>query len=198
MRSLEKVLRRTEAALGSAGIPWALLGGWAISVRTEPRFTRDVDLAVAVRADGESESVVRLFRSMGYDIAGLVEQDAAHRLATVRLEPMDSSSDCLLDLLFASSGIEPEVCAQAERIEVLPGLIAPVAQTGHLIALKLLSRDDRTRPQDAGDLRALLRIASAADLVLAREALTLISARGFDRGRDLKSALDDARGEFGA
>ena len=35
------------------------------------------------------------------------------------------------------------------------------------------------------DLRALLRIASAAELTRARQALTLIAARGYDRGRDL-------------
>lgn len=184
--------------LGAAGVPWALLGGWAISIRTEPRFTRDVDLAIAVRTDGESESVVGLFRGLGYDIAALVEQDAVHRLATVRLEPADDAFGCLLDLLFASSGIEPEICAQAELIEVLPGLTAPVARTGHLIALKVLSRDDQTRPQDVGDLRALLRIAPAAELTLAQDALALISARGFDRGRDLKRAFAEAQGGLGA
>jgi hypothetical protein len=32
---------------------------------------------------------------------------------------------------------------------------------GHLMALKVLARDDVARPQDAGDLRALVRRASA-------------------------------------
>ena len=55
------------------------------------------------------------------------------------------------------SGIEAEVVREAERIEVLPGVIIPVASSSHLIALKVLSRDDTDPPQDRMDLIALLR-----------------------------------------
>jgi hypothetical protein len=81
--------------------------------------------------------------------------------------------------------------AQAERIEVLDGLIAPVATTGHLITLKLLARDDRARPQDLLDLRALLAIAGPSDLDLVRTSALLVSARGYDRGRDLNASLSE-------
>jgi hypothetical protein len=93
------------------------------------------------------------------------------------------------DLLFASSGIETIVVAEAERVAAFPGVILPVAQTGHLIALKLLSRDDRLRPQDAADLRSLFRIASEAEIERARTALAIIERGGFARGRDLQGAL---------
>lgn len=43
-----------------------------------------------------------------------------------------------MDLLFASSGIEHEIVAAADPLEVLPDLTVPVARTGHLIALKPL------------------------------------------------------------
>ena len=68
-------------------------------------------------------------------------------------------------------------------------LTIPVARTGHLIALKVLSRDDVDRPQDLVDLRALLRSASPPDLAQAREGIALIVARGYHRGRDLVSAF---------
>jgi hypothetical protein len=60
-----------------------------------------------------------------------------------------------------------------------------VARVGHLLALKVLSRDDNARPQDIADLRALLRVADADDTNEAREALGLIAARGYDRDRHL-------------
>jgi hypothetical protein len=41
-----------------------------------------------------------------------------------------------------------EVTATAELLEVLPQLKLPVARTSHLIALKVLSRDDVRRPTD--------------------------------------------------
>ena len=76
----------------------------------------------------------------------------------------------------------------AERLEVLIGLEIPVA-TGHLIAMKLLDRDDRLRPTDAEVLRALATIAREPDWVEARLAVELINRRGYGRGRDLGAAL---------
>ena len=71
-----------------------------------------------------------------------------------------------------------------------------MATIGHLIAIKILARDDETRPQDLADLRALVRSAGLADLSLAREAAALIEARGFNRGRDLRRALDELVAEL--
>lgn len=53
MTALRSVLRRTAAELSRAGCPFALVGGLAVSARTEPRFTRDADLAVLVAGDAE-------------------------------------------------------------------------------------------------------------------------------------------------
>jgi hypothetical protein len=66
----------------------------------------------------------------------------------------------------------------------------PVARTGHLIAMKVLSRDDDTRPQGTVDLRNLLIEADVDDLVMARAALSLIAERGYDRGKNLQADLD--------
>ncbi|OGK81962.1 MAG: hypothetical protein A2050_14960 [Candidatus Rokubacteria bacterium GWA2_73_35] len=67
----------------------------------------------------------------------------------------------------------------------------PVATTGHLIALKILARDDRTRPQDRVDLVALAAAAAPADIEQARAALALITQRGFQRGRNLMADLEE-------
>ena len=174
-------------AADSLDLRCALVGGFAVSVRAEPRFTRDVDLVVAVDDDRTAESLVRLLLDEGHTLVANVEQEAVGRLATSRIR---LSGGELVDVLFASSGIEHEVAAEAEPIEVLPGLDIPVAQVGHLIALKLLARDDATRPQDAGDLRVLIGVASEAELGRAREAVNLIETRGFARDRDLVADLE--------
>ena len=64
-----------------------------------------------------------------------------------------------------------------------------MARTGHLIALKLLSRDDVERPQDIADLRSLLRVAAPEELALAHDSVALIMQRRFDRGRSLPADL---------
>lgn len=195
MTQLEAVLRSAVAALAGADTSFALIGGLAVSVRTEPRFTRDADLAVAVANDAEAEDVVRQCQATGFGVHAVIEQTATGRLATVRLTPTADRDGAVIDLLFASSGVEPEIVAAAERIEILPSLEIPVARAGHLIALKLLARDDVDRPQDIADLRALLRHVSPDDLTLARAAIRLMTSRGCHRGRDLEAALNHLLGE---
>lgn len=188
--SLEGVLHRIDADLTSVHVSFALIGGLAVSARTEPRFTRDADLAVAVANDAQAEALVHTLRTLDYRIESVVEQRAVGRLATVRLVRGPAPRAPVVDLLFASSGIETEVVTEAEVLELLPRLSMRVATTGHLIALKVLSRDDVARPQDLVDLRALLRVATEAELDRARRALALIAARGFHRGRNLIADLN--------
>jgi predicted nucleotidyltransferase len=197
MRTVREALLRALKDLGHLDRAFAIVGGLAVSARCEPRLTRDVDIAMAVSDDRDAEEIVFRLQGLGYRVVTTLEQDVTGRLATVRLQGSEvEDAGALLDLLFASSGIEPEVATQAELLEILPGLNVPVARLGHLIALKILARDDRLRPQDAMDLRALLQDSGEADLALARESLALIQARGFDRGRDLPTALQQALRDF--
>jgi predicted nucleotidyltransferase len=190
MTVVESALRRIVADLALSGQRFGLVGGFAVSARTEPRFTRDVDLVVAVSDDASAERILRDLVGRGYVLVATVEHVAASRLATARLaSPVAPGRELIVDLLFASSGAEPEIAARAEPLELLEGLIVPVARLGDLLALKLLSRDDDARPQDAADLVALLRRATSDDLELARDTVALITARGYARGRDLDGAL---------
>ena len=198
MTSLESALHRIAADLERSSVDFALIGGLAVSVRTEPRFTRDADFAIAVSGDGEAEALIRRLRAYGYEVSALVEQEAVGRLATARLAPAGDLDGPVMDLLFASSGIEPEIVAGANPVELIPGLTLKVARIDHLIALKVRSRDDMQRPQDLVDLRALLRVATDADVTGARQALGLITTRGYHRGRELVPQLEsllDQRGQ---
>jgi hypothetical protein len=170
-----------------------------VSVRAEPRLTRDADLVVLVSGDRDAEELVRTLQARAWRVVAALEQEAARRLATVRLTaPGEAAHDAVIDLLFASSGIEEEIVTAADPTEVVPGFAVPVARAGHLIALKILARDDRTRPQDRVDLAALLLRADPSTLEEARGALTLVTRRGFHRGRDLPAALQATIEEFRA
>lgn len=189
LTALARELRRFAEALdGPDSQAIAVIGGLAVSVRTEPRFTRDVDLAIATATDGESEALVLALQQRGYRVLAVLEHENG-RMSTVRVLPPGGSEDgVVVDLLFASSGIEPEIVAEAEPIEVLPGVVLPVARVGDLIALKLLSVDER-RPKDAQDLLALIAEASPDELARCVKANGLITERGYNRGRDLDAAL---------
>jgi len=191
MTDLEAALRGIAAELDGHGLRCALVGGLAVGTRAEPRTTRDVDIAVAIADDEQAEQLVSDLRASGYETTAIIEQTTLHRLATERLKAPGRGLRVVVDLLFSSSGVEPEIALAAEVLELVPGFHVPVAQTGHLIALKLLARDDRRRPQDSDDLRALLSRAGPPDLALARTSCELIVERGAHRGRDLLAALDE-------
>lgn len=186
MQSLDAVLRQAAADLDAIGARWAVIGGLAVAFRAEPRFTKDVDLAVAVADDAEAEGIVNRLQVRGYALSSLVEQDYANRLATARLvRPRAGTSSAFVDLFFANSGIEDEIVRRADRLEVLPGVFMAVASVGHLIALKVLAG----RHQDMTDLGYLISAASEADLDEARAAAVRITERGFNRGQDLPEDL---------
>lgn len=182
--SVESALRSAVADLNAVKARWALVGGLAVSARTIPRFTKDLDFVIAVADDSEAEDIVHRLRSRGYHPVEVLEQDYVERMSGVRL--VSSGSDVVVDLLFASSGIETEIVAEADHLEVLPHLSAPVATTAHLIALKVLAG----RNQDLTDLGYLIPAASTADLDAARDAVQLIQARGFNREQDCVADLE--------
>lgn len=184
MMTITESMLRAGADLGAVRARWALIGGMAVSIRAEPRFTQDVDFAVAVADDSEADGVVYRLRSRGYQPGVVLEQTYTDRTRTVRL--VCSGSRTIVDLLFASSGIEREIVSAATRVEVADGIRVPVATTGHLIAMKTLAGRDRDRL----DLSSLIEAASAADLKQAREAVRLIKSRGFSRGQDVAADLE--------
>lgn len=196
---LAEALVQLQADLRDIGARWALIGGLAVSGRTEPRTTRDIDVAVAVGSDKDAESISRALVSRGYQIDTHLEQTTVDRLSTVRFLMPDPGLRILADLLFGSSGIEPEVVEAADTLELFPQTFAPVAKTGHLLALKVLAlKPDKPqeRPQDFSDIRELLRVADDEELRRARRALELISKRGYDRGKDLQAEFEEQVRQF--
>lgn len=187
MVRLYRALRQLELDLRQLRLRWALIGGLAVNARAEPRTTKDLDVTIAVADDWEAENVVKDFWARGYQ---LYQQPSEHRelgrMALVRLTaPGAVARGIVVDLLFASSGIEQEVVAAANLLEILPGLVVPVATIGHLLALKTLAG----RAKDLPDFPLLLSRATARDIQDAREALDLISHRGYvgDQDRDLQA-----------
>jgi hypothetical protein len=118
----EAVLRRIIQDLRDLHRQFALVGGLAVSARTEPRLTRDADLAVRVADDQDAEALVRDLQTGGWRVVAAMEQNVAERLAAVRLVLAgEDEHGGVVDLLFASSGIESEVVAAADLIEAVPG-----------------------------------------------------------------------------
>src|SRR3954470_23434331 len=95
--AIERALAAAVDSLRSANRGFALVGGLAVSVRAEVRFTRDVDMAVQVSDDADAEGLIFTLKASGYRPVATVEHEERHRLATIRLM---SPHEIKLDLLF--------------------------------------------------------------------------------------------------
>lgn len=190
MYILEKVLIRLVADLEALRVSWALVGGLAVAVHGEPRTTRDVDVVLAAAEESAAEAAVLGLRMQGYRDypGGAVIEQKDGRLATVRLiSPLQDEGGIVVDLLFSSSGVEPEIVAQAKWIELMPKFVVPVIRAGHLLAVKIHAG----RPKDLEDARTILESLHPSELQIARETLKLIHERGFSQEKDLQAELDN-------
>lgn len=183
--SPEATLATIARELRDRGIRFALVGGLAVSLRAEVRFTRDVDLAIVVNDDAEVEALVRDLARSGFVPVAVVEQDERHRIAITRLQ---DASGVVVDLLSASTGIEQEIVDAASVFPEGFAARVPVASSADLLAMKVLSLRP-ARLQDRIDAQNLLAIGKP-DLSLVRQRLALITQRGYARDQDLGAKLD--------
>ncbi len=190
-------LRYAIDSLERINVKFALVGGLAVGAHAEPRFTADIDLAVSVASDAETEQIVRSLISTGFCILAQIESRHSRRLRGVRLQMPGHENGPVLDLLFSTSGIEPEVVANAQLLEVFTGCRVPVAQPADLVAMKILSDENGKRKSDRRDLHWLMTILSEADIETVRSRLDLIVSRGWNRDRDLQSEFTALVAETG-
>lgn len=189
---IEEYLKRVITDLNDIDVSYALVGGLAYGTRAEPRFTRDIDLALDADSDEAAEHITGQLIRCGY----FPEIELANRhtgaLATFRMRyrrslvgiPVDQSP--FIDLLFSHSGIEKETINAATVTEPFPNVHIPTAAIPHLIAMKALSESDR-RLQDRIDLQNLIAVASDEELAEVPPLLDLITQRGFANGKDLQA-----------
>jgi hypothetical protein len=135
-------------AFSSSGVEYLVVGGWAVSVHSEPRFTKDLDLligtapenlaraAVALRAFGAPESIVDMARALGPDEFLFFGTPPAR-----------------VDLLRSIPGVDFEA-AFARRLDVTWGdaVVHVIGKEDLILAKRAAGRE-----KDLRDLRALER-----------------------------------------
>jgi predicted nucleotidyltransferase len=185
-------LREIAEVLNTSEYQWALIGALAVSIYTEPRTTRDIDIAIILEEKDHEEELIQYLFGKGYHSRYVLQHAMpSQRLGNRVLTPADTHQQSIpIDLLSSSTGIEKEVVHSSQKIEVFPTVVMPVARVSHLIAMKVLSENSDDRMKDQLDLKNLLKIATTSDIDSAREAVQLIEERGFARRKDLLSTLE--------
>ncbi len=147
MLDLYEELRAITRALETAQVPYALIGGIAVSIYASPRATEDVDLLIL---PADVARCAAALAPLGYRELSVPMTLARGRLELHRLTKLAGDDFMVLDLLLASDSALADMLAR--RVPVGEGenhlWLVP------LDGLKQLKRL-RGSPQDLADLAAL-------------------------------------------
>ena len=146
MPEMDDALVELSSWLSENGIGHMVIGGFAVTIWGEPRFTRDLDVTVSVPADKIGEIVDRIcvrFRSLSGDPLKFVTET---RVLPIMVEATP------VDLIFAALPYEEDAIARARPIHLKDGSV-PVCSPEDLILHKIVSQ----RPRDHEDIEGIFR-----------------------------------------
>lgn len=129
-QNLREALKRVAVALKESGIPFALIGGYAVWVRGGPEPDHDVDFVVS---DADAAKAADVLADKGFR----VEQPPEDWLFKVYTD------DSTVDVIFRDSGVPAEraVVEDADEIEVL-SVEMPVLSATELLVQKMNAMDE--------------------------------------------------------
>lgn len=129
-RDLREALKRVGVALKQSGVPFALIGGYAVWARGGPEPDHDVDFLVA---EADADKAAAALRESGLH----VQQPPEDWLFKVWTD------GAMVDVIYRYSGVAAErpVVEEADEIEVL-SVSMPVLSATELVVQKLLAMDE--------------------------------------------------------
>jgi len=147
MLDLHDELLVVIAALDEAGVPYALVGGLAVSIHATPRATEDIDLIIRPE---DLSRCAEVLGPLGYRSLSAPMRLAAGRVEIHRLTHLDEDDFVVLDLLLATDAKLLSVLDGRVEVQV-EGKALWLSSWEGLCLLKRL----RGSPQDLADLAAL-------------------------------------------
>ena len=146
MSELDHALLTLSSWLTESKIPHMVIGGFAVTVWGEPRFTRDLDITVSVPSERFSHAIGEI----------------CHRFASLASEPLKFVTDTRVlpimvesvpvDLIFAALPYEEDAIARARPVKVSNGTV-PICSPEDLVLHKIVSH----RPRDHEDIEGVFR-----------------------------------------
>ena len=187
MKNLEKSLEEFAGELDKAFkkgelAGYALIGGLAVSARSKPRATKDIDFLVSAEKDFFSKTFPEILESKGhsYKIFKGGWDDPVNGL--IRVYDEDGSE--LVDIIPVFWKWQDEIVKNAEKLKVFEGVSIPVARIEDLVILKLVAGG----PQDMLDIEELLKVGKVQQNIDKERLLNL--AKRAKESRKLKELLN--------
>lgn len=185
-RSFEDVIVDLAAVLTELGTRAALIVGFAVSLRAEPRFTQDID-ALLWQGNLHLEHILQVLRAHGFAPNA---KDPVAFASKFLVFPATHPTGCPIDLTLARIPYERQVIDRAEMVQIGAAMI-PVATGEDLAVMKALAG----RPKDLADLASLGQMNPKMDKAYIRFELTsLADALETPEVLDHLGLLDDGPG----
>jgi hypothetical protein len=179
MQAFETLLGRISKALQREGIPYMVVGGQAVLIHGEPRFTRDIDIALAIDTD-QAERILKIARKLSLKPRKDMTEDFVKRNALLSVE--DHKTGIVVDFIFSFLPYERKAIQRAKSVRVGRASVR-FATAEDTIIHKLFAG----RPIDIADVRSILNIRKDLDKSYLKKWLKDFSGV---TGRDLVKEYD--------
>ena len=134
--------------LKSLKIPYTLIGGVAVQLWGEPRYTQDVDVTVILDMTRETELIHAIAANFSPRITDAEEFAMENRVLLVR-----SSSGCPIDFSLGLPGYEESMISRALKVDFTHELRdINVCTPEDLIIMKMIAG----RPRDLDDIESII------------------------------------------
>lgn len=108
------LLERLAISLGNAGIPYMVVGGQAVGIYGEPRFTKDIDVTLGVDVD-RLQDVLAISRELA--LSRLAADDDFVKKTRV-LPCQDQATGLRVDFIFSFSAYEAEALSRTRPVRI--------------------------------------------------------------------------------
>jgi len=170
-----QTLQDISRLLTRADVPYMVMGGQAVAVYGEPRFTQDIDITVALAPDeaGPLREVLAVrFLALPEDVDTFIRETwvlpLEHRETRVRV-----------DIVFSVTPFERDAIAGANTIDV-EGVPVRYIPPAHLVVQKIIAG----RARDQEDAASVMRVQSGTLTPAKVESILKELARGAEKGKE--------------
>ncbi len=127
-------LQELSAFMEGQGIGYAVIGGLAVQIWGEPRFTLDIDVTVLVNMPQEEQFVRTVLSHFTPRVSDPLEFALEHRVVLIK-----SASGCNIDLTLGLPGYEEGMIERARLIELESGASVRICTPEDLVILKAVA-----------------------------------------------------------
>jgi hypothetical protein len=158
---IEGLLSRLARALAEADVPYMVIGGQAVAVHGQPRFTDDIDFTVGL-GPTDTRRVLAAVRPTGLSPA--VPDPEAFVRQTHLLPCVDDATGIVVDFAFTDSAYELQAIRRATSIQIGEQSVS-IASPEDLVIHKVIA----SRPHDLKDVAGILTKHDSFDAAYVRE-----------------------------